>query len=303
MKITKQTRLWLGISSVLLVGACLYASVKLVRGYQTAQPRSDADHYLQVNNLKRAYDLYVPSSYSANQPMPLVLAFHGVGGNGSLMEQQTGLNQLAEREGFIVVYPDAVNRHWDARRGSQPETTNDIGFISALIDDLDHRYAIDRRRVYATGFSNGGMFTHRLACDLGDKITAIATVSATIPENLSRICRSTKPTPVLLIHGTNDEAVPYATSSKGLLSAPETFKYWSGHNRCSSPAVLQASTGTSAVHVKTHQHCAKQTQVRLYSIQGGGHEWTGSEAKTPDPAIQADQFNTSKVIWNFFKNL
>ena len=298
IKMIQQQRLWLGLGCAVLVGLCFYASAKLVQRYLATQPRSSASGYLQVGNLKRAYDLHVPASYKSNQPAPLLIALHGTGGNGNVMKQQTGFNQLAEQNGFIVVYPDGVKQHWDARRGNQPETTNDIGFISALIDDLGSRYSIDRRRIYAAGFSNGGTFTHRLACDLSDKITAIAVVSATMPANLTSRCQTTKPIPVLLIHGTKDEAIPYATAGRGLLSVPETFSYWSTHNRCSSlPKELPPTI--SGVQTKMYEQCANQASVILHSLQGGGHEWA-SEAKATD-AI-ANQFSASAVIWDFFNH-
>ena len=297
IKIMSQKRLWLGLGFVVLIGLCFYASAKLVRRYLATQPRAGADQYLQVDSLKRAYDLHVPSSYKSNQPVPLLIALHGTGGNGNVIKQQTGFNQLAEQKGFIVVYPDGVKQHWDARRGNQPETTNDVGFISALIDDLGNRYSIDRRRIYATGFSNGGTFTHRLACELSNTITAIAVVSATMPENLTSRCQAAKPIPVLLIHGTKDEAIPYATAGRGLLSVPDTFKYWSTHNRC-SPLPKELPLTIPGIQTKTYGQCASQTSVVLHSIEGGGHEWAGSAAKATD-AI-ANQFSASAVIWDFF---
>jgi polyhydroxybutyrate depolymerase len=296
IKMMQQQRLWLGLACVVLVGISFYASAKLVRRYLANQPRSGASGYLQIGNFKRAYDLHVPAAYKSNQPAPLLIALHGTGGNGNAMKQQTGFNQLAEQKGFIVVYPDGVKQHWDARRGNQPETTNDVGFITALIDDLENRYSIDRRRIYATGFSNGGTFTYRLACELSDKIAAIAVVSATMPANLTSRCQTTKPLPVLLIHGTKDEAIPYATAGRGLLSVPDTFKYWSTHNRCSSlPKELPPTL--SGVQTKTYGQCANQTSVVLHSIQGGGHEWA-SDAKAGDSI--AKQFSASAVIWDFF---
>ncbi|MDX2230873.1 MAG: alpha/beta fold hydrolase [Leptolyngbyaceae cyanobacterium bins.349] len=301
MKITKQNRLWLGLGSVAVVGVCLYASSKLVRRYMATLPRSNADHYLQVDNLKRAYDLYVPSSYNGDRPVPLVLALHGVGGDGSTMEQQTGFNQLAERDGFIVVYPDAVNRHWHSRRNSQPDPHNDIGFIATLIDDLSQRYSIDRRRIYATGFSNGGIMTHRLACELSDKVSAIAVVSAAIPEFVSRNCQSNQPISVLLIHGTKDDAIAYATPGGGLRSVPDTLKHWSDHNRCTSPIVQPSSAKTANVKVQTYKSCAKQTQVTLHSIQGGGHEWPRADSKTTNATTPTHSFDASTVIWDFFQ--
>jgi polyhydroxybutyrate depolymerase len=244
--------------------------------------------------------LHVPSSYNSKKPIPLVFAFHGIGGNGKAMKEQTGFNNIAEQAGFIVVYPDAINKHWDARRGGQPETTNDVGFISALIDDLGKNYTIDRSRIYATGFSNGGMFTHRLACELSDKIAAVAIVSATMPENLSRNCKPAKPISVLLMHGTNDQAIPYNTPGKALLSLADTVKYWSNHNRCSPQVVKESLPKTPQMRLESYQQCTNQTNVRLYTIQGGEHSWPVAKSGTTDtPSKPSEEINASAIIWDF----
>jgi len=281
-----------------LLGSC--ASV-VSEDEQTTQPRADADGLLQIDNLTRAYDLYIPSSYTKETPVPLVLAFHGSGGNGRGMEQLTGLNRLAEQENFIVVYPDGINAHWHTGRRAQPDVHDDIGFVSALIDRIDQQYNLDRSRVYATGFSNGGMFAHRVSCELSDKVAASAAVAATMPENLSRTCQPTRPISMLLIHGTDDPAVPYGEPGKALLSLADTVKYWSNHNRCASETVTERLPNTSHVRLDAYQQCSNETTVELYTIEGGNHTWpsipmgTETEEPTPDQEISA-----SEIVWNFF---
>ncbi len=290
-----------GLGCAVLLGASLFMAAKLIRAKLALQPRADADGFLKVGNLKRAYNLHVPSSYNSKKPIPLVLAFHGVGGNGKEMAKMTGLSQLAEQSGFIVVYPDAIRNHWDARRSNQPETTNDVGFISALIDDLGQRYTLDPRRIYVTGFSNGGTFAHRLACELSNKITAIAAISATMPENVSRTCQPVKPISVLLMHGTNDAIIPYGPPGKGLLSLADTVKYWSTHNRC-SPQVVKASLPKSPhISLETYQQCNNETTVTLYTIEGAEHGWGDSQSRTTGtPGKPSQQANASAIIWDFF---
>ncbi len=233
--------------------------------------------------------------------MPLVLAFHPVGGDGENMEQITGFNQLADKEGFIAVYPDAVNRHWDARRADKPDTTNDIGFISALIDELSQRYTIDRNRIYATGFSNGATFSHRLGCELSDKISAIASVAAAMPAYLASTCQPTKPISVLLMNGTKDEAFPYASAGKGMLSLPDTIKFWKTHNRCSAQAVKSFLPQSPHVRLDTYGKCADQTNVALYTIEGGEHSWGDDSISGSNNLVKPGQeINESKIIWSFF---
>lgn len=291
------------VGLVLLTFAMLLGSCASVgnEDEQTTQPRADADGLLQIDDLTRAYDLYVPSSYTKETPVPLVLAFHGSGGNGRAMEQLTGLNQLAEQENFIVVYPDGIHEHWDTRRRAQPEINNDIGFVSALLDRLEQQYTLDRRRIYATGFSNGGMFAHRVACELSDKIAASAVVAATMPENLSRTCQPAQPISMLLIHGTDDPAVPYGEPGKALLSLADTVKYWSNHNRCAPQAVTERIPNTSHVRLETYQQCMNKTTVMLYTIEGGQHTWPSFPMGTENTAPSPDQeISASKIVWDFF---
>ena len=276
-------------------------AAKVIRAQLALQPRRDADGFLKVGNLKRAYNLHVPSSYNSKKPMPLVLAFHGVGANGKEMAKMTGFSQLAEQAGFIVVYPDAIRKHWDARRGNQPETTNDVGFISALIDDLGQRYTLDRDRIYVTGFSNGGTFAYRLACELSDKITAIAAVSATMPENVARTCQPVKPISVLLMHGTKDAVIPYGPPGRALLSVADTVKFWSTRNRCSPQVVKESLPKSPHIRLETYQQCNNETTVRLYTIEGAEHGWGDTQSGTTGtPGKPSEETNASTIIWDFF---
>ncbi len=268
-------------------------------------PRTNADATLQVRDLKRLYDLHVPASIKAQtegqKTVPLVLAFHGKGGNGQEMEQATQFNQLADQKGFIVAYPDSIGGHWDARRSTQPETANDVGFISTLIDQLAKEYPIDRQRVYIAGFSNGGMFTHRLACELSDKVAAGAVVSAAMPANLSGSCKPSEPVPMLLINGTEDPAIPYSTPGKGLLTVPETAKFWRTHNRCDEQVTKKAVANAPNITVETYQSCSQKAMVVLYTIQGGQHVWPVPQPAASNAATAEPQgISASEIIWDFF---
>lgn len=288
------------LSFVLLLGNCSFIRSKLPPSRQVQPPRTDADASLQVGNLTRLYDLHVPSSYNQKQPVPLVIAFHGVDGTGKAMEQMTGLSQVAEQGKFIVAYPDAIDGHWSTLRGNKPDTTNDVGFVSALIDKLSQKYAIDRQRIYATGFSNGGMFTHRLGCELSNKISAIAIVAAAMPGALSDTCKPVKPVSVLMMHGAKDPAIPYGPPGKGLLSLTDTVEYWRTHNRCAPQAVQETLPNFSNVRLDRYQQCRDKTDVMLYTIEGGEHSWPIS-AQTPAGSKKSSQeLDASTIIWNFF---
>jgi polyhydroxybutyrate depolymerase len=175
--------------------------------------------------------------YETNTATPLVFALHGGGGTGKKMNRLTDFNRLSDQHGFIVIYPDAVEKHWNDGRGltdyrAQRENIDDVGFISNLIDVIAGDYAIDRKRVYVTGASNGAMMSFRLACELTDKITAIAPVIGALGENISEKCTPSKPIPVFIIGGTGDPLVPwngghvhlFRKKLGSVLSFPETAR-------------------------------------------------------------------------------
>ncbi len=146
----------------------------------------DQKHEINVDGTKRAYLLYVPHSAPKNRALPLLFVFHGGGGHDSNMPRFTGFDEIAESRSFLVVYPKSVNGHWNDGRNLSP--ADDVGFVRVLIAELKRSYQVDAARIYATGISNGGFFSQRLACDLADQIVAVASVAATIPEPLVPIC-------------------------------------------------------------------------------------------------------------------
>src|SRR5688572_16861034 len=154
----------------------------------------------------RQYVLYVPAASNGS----LVLAFHGGGQVAAQMQQTTGLDALADREHFVVAYPEAVQRSWnDGGNYSDAErqAVDDVDFAKAVVADVARTHAIDRTRVFATGLSNGGVFTHRLACEAADTFAAIAPVIATIATGVAASCRPSAPVGVVSIVGIADPSV------------------------------------------------------------------------------------------------
>lgn len=255
--------------------------------------------------------------------MPLLIVLHGGGGTGEKMEKLTrgGFNTLADREDFIVVYPDGVEKHWNDGREVQSwrshrENIDDVGFISALIDHLSEELNIDKKRVYAVGISNGGMMSQRLACDLTEKITAIGVVASSMSENLSMVCKPTTPISVLIISGTEDPLVPFEGGDIGfgrlklgrVLSVDETVRFWVDHNKCSSPPEIMwepdrdPQDGTR-VRKEVYGQCSDGTDVILYVIEGGGHTWPSGYQYLPESIIgkTSKDIDANETIWNFFK--
>ena len=162
----------------------------------------------------RTYLVHLPASYSKDKAWPVVLVFHGGGGNGEQMAGMTGFSRKADREGFIAVYPNGSGRWqnrfltWNAGNCCAYAYENgidDVGFIRALIGKLKKDYAVDERRVFATGISNGGMMSYRLACGLSDLIAAIGPVAGA--QNID--CEPKRPVSVVILHGTADLYVRY----------------------------------------------------------------------------------------------
>ena len=147
-------------------------------------------HVFEHDGRERVYRIYIPTTYDKNQATPAVFCFHGGGGDadkGSIM----GLTPLAESEGFIAVYPEGMNRHWNDGRKSakfaeQDAEIDDVAFILALLDHLESKYRLDKKRLYATGASNGGFFCQRLALEASHRFAAVGTIIATMPEPFSR---------------------------------------------------------------------------------------------------------------------
>jgi len=172
-------------------------------GKRRAQvPPEDQQATIVLDGTKRIYLLHVPSILPDERPVPLVLAFPGGGGHARNMPNFTQFDHLADAEQFGVAYPESFNKSWNDTRDLSP--ADDIAFVRALILNLDRSLPIDPKAIYATGISNGGFFSNRLACDLSDKIAAIASVAATMPETLLPVCNPSRPISVMYVHGKND---------------------------------------------------------------------------------------------------
>lgn len=287
----------------------------------------DTEGSIMVGGLKRTYLMHIPPDRDQSQPMPLVIALHGGGGSGSGMVETTqgGFNVLANEEGFVVVYPDAVENHWNDGRSKEEvdykahqENIDDVGFISALIDQLIKEENVNPQRVYVTGMSNGAMMTYRIAAELSEKIAAAAPVDGNIPENLAANYTPGKPVSMLVINNTADPLMPWLggdiTGPFGnkklgkVLSVSESIKLWVEHNQCS---IIPAETtkldndpndGTQVRRI-TYTGGLEGTEVILYAIEGGGHIWPGGSSKLRERVIgkTSQEINANEVIWNFFK--
>ncbi len=271
---------------------------------------------IEVNGIKRTYIVHMPPAYKSGTALPLVFVFHGGRTPAQNMIRYTRMNDIADREKFIVVYPQGLNNQWNDGRKNAP-ANDDVGFIRALLDHLEATQSIDKRRIYATGISNGGMFAQRVACELAGKITAVASVAASMPEDFASQCKPTAPISVLMIHGTDDPLVPYNGGSLAgstdiggrVWPVADMFRFWAKQDRCTVQSTTEMlpdrdpSDGTRVRHER-YSPCGAGAGVELYTIEGGGHTWPASNQYLPERFIgkTSKDIDGSEVIWQFFAN-
>jgi polyhydroxybutyrate depolymerase len=278
-------------------------------------------HELTHQGQRRTYSLYVPPSLQADQAAPLVLVFHGGHGRGDRLAQRIGLNEIARREGFVVAYPDAAgDRHWNDGRSTTESDIDDVSFTLALVEHISAQQDIDQERIYATGFSNGGSFTARLACEASDRIAAFAQVASTMSVELRATCSPDAAVSIMLINGTLDPLVPWAGGKlrktqrlgKGgeVISADAAVDFWTTNNACDAePRVAQLddrdlNDGTT-VRETQFGDCRNGSEVVMLAVEGGGHTWPGSPERPrlrKTVGTTSRDIDASEVIWAFFRN-
>ena len=284
-----------------------------------AMPDLREPETMELDSPPRNYLYYVPSSYDVDTPTPMVMVLHGRPGNSGGIAFITGMNRVAEEEGFIAVYPDAINMGWNAGEGSQffeDTGIHEADFFEALINDLSIDLNVDPQRIYVTGFSNGGFMTQRLACEMPHRFAAFAVGGASIFPNAPAVCEGTDAVPIMFIHGTEDVSVPFEGEMstmqgrpfRNLLSVPDTVAYWAQHNGCvleseSEELPILGNSPDTYVVLNTINDCADNTHMLFYVVVGGGHNWPG-EGQGIGPQIAGRvnmDINANEVIWDFFQ--
>jgi len=191
------------------------------------------EHKITIDGLERTYLVFVPSK--VEHPLPVVLAFHGGGGNARQMERFSRFDELAEREGFIAIYPEAIDGNWNDGRGvefmrAQRENINDMKFVRLLLDGLAKTTKIDRRRIFATGISNGGFISHRFAAEASDLVCGIAPVVGGMAPTVFEKFAPEKPVSILLIQSDADPLVPVGGGDVGV-EGVDAVVHWSRDKR------------------------------------------------------------------------
>jgi len=250
--------------------------------------------------INRSYIVYVPQERLQSAPFPLMMVLHGFTQTGQAIMNYSDFNTYAELYGFVAVYPNGVGNSWNVGVGGG-STANDVGFLSALIDTLNHQFGIDLNRVYACGFSNGGFMSYRLACELNDRIAAIGPVAGTMTNAAFDACTPGKAVPVIHIHGTNDFIVSYnGTSSNKSVAA--VLDLWTQNNDCNpEPEILDLPDLVqegSTVQQYTWSPCEANTEVVHLKVNGGGHTWPGAVGNSGIGNTNQDII-ASDEIWKF----
>lgn len=228
-----------------------------------------------VGDTTRTFVLHVPPDNRLTDAVPLLLVFHGSGSSGAAMQQIAGLDRLADELGFLVAYPDAEVGNWAEDCGCNNADRlgiNDTGFVRALIDSLSVTFSIDRDRLYAAGLSQGGLFVHRLACQLGDRFAAVASVAAPMSAPLAADCAPAEPVGVTVMMGTADAVFPFGGGGEGdlaVLGAVEAAAVWAAHNACGDSTV----SATDALAFTRWTSCDGAVEVALVAVPGGRHAW------------------------------
>ncbi|MGC3968535.1 MAG: PHB depolymerase family esterase [Pirellulales bacterium] len=276
-----------------------------------------SERYLTVNDLERGYVLYVPKGYDAKKPTPVVLCFHGAITNGPITLFLTNLNKKAEEAGFIVVYPNGTSRNgvvftWNS--GGIPSAVeeakrDDVKFTAMLLDDLASVANVDKKRVFATGLSNGGMMCHRLGVELSDRIAAIAPVAGTLALEKPTPKR---PMPVMQFHGTADTFVPWNGMGQGPVRLPvkfrgveETIRFWTTFNACADKPQEEtlpdtADDGTTVTRF-TYPGGKGDSEVILVKVTGGGHTWPGRDIRLAILGKTTKDISANNLMWEFFQ--
>ena len=245
------------------------------------------------NGTSREYVLYIPDSYDGSSTVPLMLNFHGFGDSASNHMINADMRALAESDTFILVYPQGScsegSSHWNPCPvgGDNKSTADDLGFVEAMIDEISSKHNVDIERIYAAGYSNGGMMAYGLANYKSDLIAAIASVSGAMLD-----CKgsASHPMPVVHLHGTSDYVIPYE-GGDDYSAAQSTLDYWTDFNNTSTnPTVSSDNSGVIPIEHYVYGQGDNAVSVEHYKYIGGDHVWFNATYQGQ---------NTAELIWNF----
>jgi len=285
----------------------------------------DYGREIRVDRHTRYYDLHVPSLYDKSRPVPVVMVFHGGGGDPGTIRYESGMDTTSDRGGFIVVYPAGTNKRlvlknrlllWNDGRpdkNGEYSKVDDVGFMVALLDDLNNLFNIDKKRIYACGYSNGAQLTYRLAKRLSDRIAAIATVAGNRPVKDEYDPLPSRTMSIMQFSGKEDPLSPYqggrppgaAALTATIEPVSKTITSWIDFNKCSREPTVER-VGKAVMN--RWGPCQGGAEVVLWTLEDGGHTWPGGRIFPKVKMIGLGEMgnvnqdiNASDLMWEFFK--
>jgi polyhydroxybutyrate depolymerase len=278
---------------------------------------------LRAGGFRRSYRVRVPESYTPARPWPLVVVIHGAFSSAREIERHSRFSELADREGFIALYPNGMGlfgklRHWNAGHccgKAARDRVDDVGFVMAALAEVQNQLNVDPRRIYAVGFSNGGMLVHRLGAERPEVWAALAPLSGAPggrkdpKQPLWRVPDPEVPVPVLLMHGVRDDQIPYKggpvrgeAGAREYLSVEATARFWVRSNGCQDPPETRTLL-EGTVTVSTWKNCRDGVEVQHYRLEEWGHAWPGKPFTTEilDEKHPFLCFDAAEVTWRFFQ--
>ena len=302
-------------------------SARAADGDHSEKRALPASHRIQLRyaGLDRSYIFHVPARVTAGEPpLPVVLNFHGATSNGEQQERYSGMDAAADRDGFVAVYPNGTGRgarvlFWNAGGCcgyAMRNNVDDVGFARALLGDLADRVAIDRRRVYATGLSNGAMMAFRLGVEAQDRIAAIAPVEGALMIEVKALAR---PMPLMLFNSVDDRYVPYNGRFGRLGKIAHVVPYpavdeelarWRGFDSCPAEPKIgpelhgQAGSADAANSATRYEWgpCANGSRIVLWKLTGSGHVWPGTPHAVSWLGRSTTVIDGNEEMWRFFRD-
>jgi polyhydroxybutyrate depolymerase len=240
--------------------------------------------------------VHVPTGYTGAAPVPLVVVMHGYTETDDQIRVVSGFDAAADANGLLVVYPQGTDLSWNAGKccGNAPKNgVDDVGYVRDLIDRMSQDYCVDPKRVFATGFSNGGMLSNRLACELSDRIAAIGPVAGPLAMDT---CSPSRPVPVIEFHGTADPVVWWGGAPLSGTPAVETnVANWAKRDGCTDPSGTQVYAQGDVTCTRWSQ-CAGGSAVELCKVNDGGHQWPGGQSAGPFGKLTQDVDATARMV-------
>jgi polyhydroxybutyrate depolymerase len=274
---------------------------------------------LKVGEYDRYYKVHVPNKYDAKKAIPILFVFHGGGSDMEIQSTEKYSHQISQSEegGYLVVFPNGFSRFrsgqiatWNAGKccaEARDKNVDDVLFVKMILDKLKKQFVIDEKRIFATGMSNGGMFSYRLACEMSDVFKGISSVAGT--DNTIN-CTPKKPISIMHIHAKDDGHVLFnggagpESQSRYLVtdyvSVPKTIEKWVKLNGCNEKP--KRVIDMKSAYCDLYSPCKDNTEVKLCVTETGGHSWPGGEKPRPRADTPTQAISASKLNWEFFQN-